>query len=116
MKPDQRLDRLNNTLRVADEVAVSVLSTKPSRKAKQQPRQMLNFPVGAAHCGKSGRIGQLLRQPGIKRRFILPLMFDDLSLNDCIGFCHERHRALPLRIIERIGNLTDAVEPLLSAR
>jgi hypothetical protein len=57
VKPDQRLDRPNNTLRVADEVAVSVLSTKPSRKAKQQPRQMLNFPVGAAHRSKAGRVG-----------------------------------------------------------
>ena len=113
VKPDQRLDQLNDTLRVADEVAVSVLGAKPSRKAKQQPRQMLNFPVGAAHRGKSGRIGQLLRQPGIKRRLVLPLMFDDLFLNDCIGFCHERHCALRSRIVERIGNLTKAVEALL---
>jgi hypothetical protein len=99
-------NRLDDALRVADEIAVGVLSPQPVRQPRQQSRQMEDFTVRAAHGGETMSLVQDLRKTRIDAALIVALVLDDLPCDETVRLANQDDRSSRGRIIQGIGDLT----------
>ena len=71
---------------------------------------MLNFPVRPAHSGETAAVPENLGQPGIDFGLVVTLVFDDLFLNNRIGFGDQRGGRFLVCVIERIGDRSQPIQ------
>ena len=106
----ERLDRLDDALGVADEVSIGVSGGETIRHARQQPGLMDDLAVRPAHCPEAVPVGQELGKARIDGGLILTLMRHDVLGDDAVGLANQRHGRRGFGVIERIGDLPQAVE------
>ena len=89
------LDGLDHALGIADQISIGISRHQASRNAIQQPGQMKDFPVRAAHCAQAGCVGEDIGEAGIDGLLILALVHHDALCSNMIGLgnqCHGRSR------------------------
>ena len=107
---DEGFDRFDNTLCVADQIPVGVLGLKTVGQSPQQPRQVQDLTVGAAHGGEAMPIMQEFRETRIDTTFIVAFMLDNMLANEPGGFSDQADSCFRGSIIQRISDLPQAIE------
>lgn len=106
----QGFDGFDDPLGITDQVAVRILGRQRAREPGQEPGQMQNLTVSAAHRGKTQAIRQDLDQFWIDPRLVVALVFDDGIAHPRVGLDNEFHRVRACRLVEGIGNFAQTVE------
>jgi hypothetical protein len=116
MHADERPDRLDHSLGLANPIMVDLLHRPILDDPGQQAGKVQDLAVGAAHGGKAGAVGENLCQPRIDVAFIVALMIDDLPLDNCIRFHDQGRDALKRGIVHRVSYGSEAIEARRSAK
>src|SRR6266853_1881241 len=85
MHAHQGLDRLDDPLGVADEIAVDILRRQVLHNTRQQPRQMQDLAMGPAHGGEAAALLENADKLRIDIAFVVALVRDNLLLNNLVG-------------------------------
>lgn len=86
------LDRLDDALRIPNEIAISVLRLKALGNPSQQPCKVEDLTMRPAHCGQAMTIMQKLRKTRINSTFIVSLVLNDLGCYQSGSFANESRR------------------------
>ncbi len=113
VKAHQRFTRLDHPLRVPDKVAVDVLRPHGIGKSGEQPGEMHDLAVSAAHRGEAVAVMQDLGQTRVDRGFVVALMPHDLVGDERVRFADERACFLGAGVVEGVGDAAQAVEGFL---
>ena len=106
----QGLDRLDQALGIANEVAVDLFRRQVSGDAGKQPGEMQDLAMRAAHGGEAVALPENLGELRIDVALVVALVDDHLLLNHLVRFGDQRGRALRDGVIERIDDRSQPVE------
>ena len=110
MDAREQFNGFNHALRVADQVTVGVLNPKTAGKPAEQPCEVENFPVRAAHCGQHIPVAQKLGEVRIDAALVFPFVRDDVPRDERVGFVDQRQRAGRCCIVESVRDLTQPIQ------
>ena len=112
----QRLDRFDDALGVADQVAVDLDNLKLLGHARQEPRKMRDLPVCAAHGGEPMAVGKVAGETRIDGALVVALVRGDLRGDNAVRLADQPLRSRPRGIIELVGDASEPVEGLFQVR
>src|SRR6266516_1726911 len=90
----QGLNRLDDPLRVANEVAIDLLRRQVLDHAGEQASEMQDLAVRPAHGGKTVALPENPGEPRIDAALVVALVHDHLLLNHLVRLRDQRGAAL----------------------
>ena len=89
---------------------IGVLGLEAVGQSLQQPRQVQDLTVCAAHGGKSMPIAEEFRETRIDTTFIVAFMLDNMLAHDRGGFSDQADSCIRGSVIQGISDLPQAIE------
>ena len=110
MNSHQDLDRLDDALSIADQIAIRLLRRRIFGKAREQPGKVQDFTMRAAHGRETVTIGKDAGERRIDFTLVVAFVHDHLLLDDGVGFGDQCGRCRGRRIVESIGDAAQAIK------
>src|SRR5579875_4075190 len=110
MKTHERFDRFDNPLCIPDQIPVGLRWAEPLRETRQEPCQMKDFAVGAAHGAKAMIVRKKARQSRIDGTLVFAFVRDNLLRDEAIGLQDRVNGRLTGGLIQQVGDLPQPIE------
>ena len=86
MNTHKRLDRFDDTLRVANEIAVRIVGRQPVGNVAQKAAEMHDFAMGSPHRAEAMTVREVSGKSWVDFGFVVFLVPHDLPLDYAICF------------------------------